>query len=235
MSESTALQGFMDKWRERWPEWSVVEVFVPAPQRRMVLAWFSLLQEFEDAMNIAGDPLPADAKLGWWGEELRDWSNRRSRHPLGRVLEPHAAPWAELAVALPALQRARPRPLDQDTAFATLSPLVAAIAQVEVALFETPGDTAGEDAIGCRLLASRLQQAGAAAVPMRIGDQVEPDAAAWARELQRRWPVHPHGGAPRRLWSGLARSRLLRSVAGEAVPPLPPVRALWLGWRAARR
>ncbi|HZF96696.1 MAG TPA: phytoene/squalene synthase family protein [Pseudoxanthomonas sp.] len=235
MSDSTALRSFLDKWRQRWPEWSVVEVFVPPPQRRTALAWFALLQEFEDTMNIAGDPLPADAKLGWWTEELRDWSNRCSRHPLGRVLEPHVAPWAELAAALPALQRARPRPLDQDTAFATLSPLAVAIGQVEASLFETATDAAGEVAIGCRLLASRLQQAGAAGVPMRVNGEIEPDAVAWARELRRRWPMHPRGGTPRRVWSALARLRLQRSGAGEAAPPLSPARALWVGWRAARR
>ena len=71
MTDSTALDSFLDKWRTRWPEWRVVEVFVPAGQRPLAVAWFALLQEFTDAMNIAGDPLPADAKLAWWGGDLR--------------------------------------------------------------------------------------------------------------------------------------------------------------------
>ncbi|WP_017917626.1 squalene/phytoene synthase family protein, partial [Xanthomonas sp. SHU 308] len=91
MSSSSALDAFLDKWRRRWPEWAVAEAFVPAPQRARTVAWFALLQEFDDILNIAGDPLPADAKLAWWGEELRSWSGQRSRHPLGRVLEPVAA------------------------------------------------------------------------------------------------------------------------------------------------
>ena len=93
MTDSTALDSFLDKWRMRWPEWRVVEIFVPEAQRQLAVAWFSLLQEFTDGMNIAGDPLPADAKLAWWGEELRDWQQQRSRHPLGRVREPHRARW----------------------------------------------------------------------------------------------------------------------------------------------
>ena len=107
MSGSDALGGFLEKWRARWPEWRLAEVFVPPEQRQRVVAWFALLQEFEDILNIAGDPLPADAKLGWWATELRDWAGQRSRHPLGRLLEPVPAPWAQLADALPALVAAR--------------------------------------------------------------------------------------------------------------------------------
>src|SRR5687768_15564035 len=62
MSDSTALDSFLDKWRARWPEWQMAEVFVPPARRAIAVAWFALLQEFEDAMNIAGDPMPADAK-----------------------------------------------------------------------------------------------------------------------------------------------------------------------------
>ena len=99
MSDSAALDSFLEKWRARWPEWSVAEVFVAPARRDIVVAWFALLQEFEDVLNIAGDPLPADAKLAWWGEELRGWASQRSRHPLGRRLEPVRADWARLADA----------------------------------------------------------------------------------------------------------------------------------------
>ena len=100
---SSALDSFLDKWRERWPEWSFVERFVAEAERARTVAWFALLQEFDDMLNTSGDPTPADAKLAWWGEELRSWAEQRSRHPLGRLLEPRPAPWAELAHALPTL------------------------------------------------------------------------------------------------------------------------------------
>ena len=112
MTTPTALDSFIDKWRSRWPEWSVAEVFMAPDRRERSLAWFALLQEFEDILNVAGDPLPADAKLGWWASELRDWQGQRSRHPLGRLLEPLPAPWALLADALPSLVAARERPRD---------------------------------------------------------------------------------------------------------------------------
>ena len=65
MTTSTALDSFLDKWRTRWPEWQVAEPFIAESQRTLVVAWFALLQEFDDILNIPGDPMPADAKLAW--------------------------------------------------------------------------------------------------------------------------------------------------------------------------
>ncbi len=234
MTDSAALDGFLDKWRKRWPEWAVLEVFVPASQRQVALAWFTLQQEFVDAMNIAGDPLPADAKLAWWGEELRDWTRQRSRHPLGRVLEPRRAPWFELAEALPVLVRMREQPADTEAAFETLRPLASAILGVECALFgHAPGKTEVHS-ISVQWLAARLQEAGNPAIPSVVAGRAGPTQADWASELLGQWPRS--GALPRRLWSALARARLRRfSAAGEGIAPLSPWRALWLGWRAARR
>lgn len=233
MSGSEALEGFLGKWQARWPEWSVVEVFVPQDQRRLALAWFSLLQEFEDAMNIPGDPLPADAKLGWWAQELRDWSQRRSRHPLGRVLEPHQAPWSNLGDALSRVAHARSRPLDQDTAFVTVEPLARAIGEVEAALFGASVHPDHVQAIAARLLAARLQEADIQGVPMRIEGQQAAAVEGWAHELLRRWPVRGAGPVPRRLLSALGRLRLRRSLL-EGGKPMHRMRILWRGWRAAR-
>jgi hypothetical protein len=236
MTDSTALDSFMDKWLARWPEWRVVETFVPASQRRLAIAWFALQQEFTDAMNIVGDPLPADAKLAWWGEELRDWSRQRSRHPLGRVLEPYRAPWFELAEALPTLIRLRERPLDAESAFDAVRPLAVAIADVEHALF--PG-LAGDEAIQAlcaQLLAARLEGAGEVAVPLHIAGAEGLMRDDWVDELLLRWPSRNTGPLPRRLATALARSQLQRSGAGgESIATLSPPRALWLGWLAARR
>lgn len=236
MTDSTALDSFLDKWRSRWPEWRVLEVFVPAAQRRLAVAWFALLQEFTDAMNIAGDPLPADAKLAWWGEELRDWSRQRSRHPLGRVLEPHRAPWFELAEALPALIRLRERPQDAAAALQTVRPLATAVAQVESALFGSATDPALALSVSVQWLAARLDAAGEAAVPVGFAGQADSSQQRWSLALLEQWPVPGGGAIPRRLWAALAQSRLRRfTAAGEGHAPLPPVRALWLGWRTARR
>ena len=237
MTDSTALDSFLDKWRTRWPEWRVVEVFVPASQRPLAVAWFALLQEFTDAMNIAGDPLPADAKLAWWGEELRDWNRQRSRHPLGRVLEPHRAPWFELAEALPTLIQLRDRPQDEASAFHATMPLARAIAAVERVLFpeiQEQGDWS--TFIAAQLLATRLEGAGVAALPAPLANEGVASQSEWAQQLLRRWPSRASGPLPRRLVGALARSQLQRfRPGGESVATLSPPRALWLGWRAARR
>ena len=221
MTQPTALDNFLDKWRERWPEWPVVETFVPAAQRELVLAWFALLQEFEDAMNIAGDPLPADAKLGWWSEELRDWSRQRSRHPLGRLLEPRTAPWDDLAEALPVLGALREPWPDTDTAFLRMQPLANAIAGIEAALFGGRGDAATTRAIAAQWLSTRVLGAGQ-------GN----DLAV----LLERWPARiPSASLPRRLWASLARGRVQsRARFGDKPQRISRLRLLWRGWNAAR-
>ena len=235
MTDSTALDSFLDKWRTHWPEWRVVEVFVPESQRLLAVAWFSLLQEFADGMNIAGDPLPADAKLAWWGEELRDWQQQRSRHPLGRVLEPHRAPWFELAEALPVLQRLRERPRDAAEVDELVRPLAKAIAAVEAALFCASSSAESVQVIQAQWLFARLESAGVAALPLQMPVGVEASQAAWAKHLRQQWPTLKGGAIARRLWSALALSRLQRFTTAEAgTAPLSPASALWRGWRAAR-
>jgi phytoene/squalene synthetase len=225
MSTTSALDSFLDKWRDRWPEWEVAGRFVPADLQRATLAWFALLQEFENIMNISGDPLPADAKLAWWQQELRDWSARRSRHPLGRVLEPVVAPWAQLAEALPAMQEARGQPLSMDSALALLQPFAEAVVAVEAALFARtrPADAR---AVAVQWLATRVASAGAAALPAGTA------LPAWRSQLLAQWPGKAALAQPHRIWSRLARLRLRREQAGQAAWA-PPLQQLWHAWRAA--
>ena len=237
MSNSTALDSFLDKWRARWPEWQLAETFVPAPRRRLAVAWFALLQEFEDAMNIAGDPLPADAKLSWWGEELRDWSRRRSRHPLGRVLEPSPAPWDALAETLPELIAARAPAAGIEGAFVALHRYGRAVAAVEASLFDV---TAGEPAIRAiiaQTLAVRLAEAGPTALigGGNTAEDGEKPAFQVGSALLDQWPLPRQAPRERRIWSALARQRLRRHVAaGAPAAVAPPLRLLLTAWWAAR-
>ncbi len=228
MTGSDSLDGFLDKWRERWPEWSLVDRFVAPELHRRTLAWFALLQEFDDMLNIAGDPLPANAKLGWWGEELRSWAGQRSRHPLGRVLEPVRAPWAQLAEALPDLVEARECMADPAQARGALQRFAAAVAAVEAAVFDAPLQPAAGDAVLTQLLAQRVQDLGAAAVPAAAGGE-----AAWQQALLARWPARVAGPRQRRLYAALARGRLQARIRGGAYQPRPAA-LLWRGWWAAR-
>ncbi|KRG70919.1 hypothetical protein [Pseudoxanthomonas dokdonensis] len=224
MADSPALDSFLDKWRQRWPEWSLASVFVAPTQREVAVAWFALLQEFENVLNISGDPLPADAKLAWWGEELRDWSRHRSRHPLGRVLEPCKAPWAALAETLPRLVEARGMAADGGHALALLQPLGEAIAAVEQALFGAAADARVVNVASVQLLASRWLE----------GEHAGASELAAAKALLAQWSSSRVGGRPRRLWSAFARARLARFVAAGKPTPLPsPMRLLWTAWWAA--
>lgn len=231
---STALDSFLDKWRSRWPEWSVAEPFVAESQRAVALAWFALLQEFDDMLNASGDPLPADAKLAWWGEELRSWAAQRSRHPLGRVLEPIRAPWASLAETLPDLVEARAVALDGASAERALANYADAVAAVEAVLFnDTPRSGAGR-AVQLQTLAQRLQDAGVAAVPRSLLDEESSTATQrWAQLLLKGWGTRVPGPRARRVWSSLARARLAAQAAGKPIEATP-VRTLLRVWWAAR-
>ncbi|TQM10390.1 phytoene/squalene synthetase [Pseudoxanthomonas sp. 3HH-4] len=233
MSDSAALDSFLEKWRTRWPEWSVGEIFVAPARRDMAVAWFALLQEFDDALNVSGDPLPADAKLAWWGEELRGWSAQRSRHPLGRRLEPVRAAWSSLADALPALAAARGAQAGSEEAFAALAGYGAALAAVEADVLGRAPDV---EAVIAQVLATRLADMGVAAVPMAFRQKEDTSAVrGWATDVLRRWQDGRAGARERRVFAAYARGRLER-LSRQGVPaPLPSRPVLLLtGWRAAR-
>ena len=226
-----ALDSFTDKWRARWPEWAVAQVFVPTTQRPTALAWASLLLELTDAAWGGSDARPGEAKLAWWGEELQGWAQGRRRHPLGTNLQRQPAPWAQLASALPSLRDSRERPRDREEAVAALQPFARAVAATEAVLFEGPFDAA-IPAITASLLHARLAHMGEPAVPLdllAVAGERGP-LSAWGRELFAQWPVTA-GTRPRRLWSALARQRLAR---GDAALPLPPWATLLTAWRGAR-
>lgn len=244
MTTPNALDSFLDKWRSRWPEWSLAEVFVAQPDRARTIAWFSLLQEFDDILNVGGDPLPADAKLAWWATELRDWAGRRSRHPLGRLLEPVPAPWAALADALPLLVAARARPVDGEAALATLSAYAEAVAAVEAQVLG--GNRPAPRALAAQVLATRLADIDALALPQRYehgtgegADAGEDARRAWAQDLLGHWPAQAGAARARRMYAGFARHRLQRLAAtGTAQAGIPrtgpgALGALWRTWRAA--
>lgn len=217
MSDPAALDSFIAKWRARWPEWSVAEVFVPAGQRQVVTAWFALLQELTDAAWAGEDPTPGVAKLAWWQEELRGWSLGGRRHPLGVALQRHDAPWQSLASVLSGLGEMRTLPQDASSALIVLGPFAEAVAAVEQALFVVPGDPVGVDQIAATLLATHARWPAS--------------GAEGYADLNVHWPSRP-GPLPRRIIAALARARLRSGVSTPQA--LPPWRALWVAWHAAR-
>ncbi len=214
MSERAAFDAFIAKWRGRWPEWAVAEVFVPPEQRDAATAWFALLQELTDAAWRGDDPAPGMAKLAWWQEELRGWAKGARRHPLGLVLQPLPAPWQALADALPVL-RDRDLPHRGVQALrAAMRPLGAAMADVESALFGGAGDA---DPLSLWLATAHAGvsfDAEGGANPARGG----------MRNTSR----------VRRLADALLRQRLEGDATADTARLPSRWRTLLIAWRAAR-
>lgn len=234
MSTTSALDSFLGKWQQRWPEWSLVEPFIAADQRERVLAWFALQQECEDIYNASGDTTAVDAKLAWWGEELRSWAGQRSRHPLGRLLEPVRAPWAQLADALPSLLQARTALADAAQARQSLQPWAQAVVAVEAVLFgQRAAAATAQCAVVTQMLAQRLDRLGQAAVPQDVpGEDSHSAIAAWAADLLAQWPLRVDGPRPRRVHAVLARLRTQALASGKTLTPHPAsvlLKAWWAG------
>lgn len=231
MNDQEAIGSFIDKWRARWPEWSVAEVFVPHDQHASVLAWMALVQELTDAAWGGNDPRPGEAKLGWWVEELQGWARGIRRHPLGSVLQKFPVAWAQLAASLPSLRDSRERPTDIHEAGMQLRAFAEAVAAIEEGLFGNAGDEAHAVVVGC-LLHLRLAHHPDEAVPLQVLAQAGEGGAlaAWSHQLAGQNAV---SGAtrPRRMVAALARERLRR---GEPAKPVRAMPALWAAWRAAR-
>ena len=220
---------FVAKWRGAWPEWSLVEGFLPAARRPLVDAWQAAQFEWQEASWGGADARPGEAKLAWWTEELVGWANARRRHPLGAVLLRHPAPWHAVASALPSLLSLRERPATATSAWSSLQPLAAAIASVDAVLFDGDGDGA---AVAACWLHARLARHPANAVPLDVpGTDAPALQRGWATALLADWPAPRRIAAPRGIALALARRRL---ASGDAAAPLSPWSALWAGWRGAR-
>ncbi len=240
MSDSEALAGFLGKWRARWPEWNVAEVFVPRAQREVALAWAALQQELTDAAWGGSDPRPGEAKLAWWQEELAGWARGGRRHPLGAVLQRLPAPWVDLAASLPSLMHSRERPRDADEAFAVLQLFAQAVSRIDLVVLddrangpEATHDEAAQRVVSAMLLQTRCVIEGDGYVPLSViarAGEGDP-RAIWGQQLGQRWPDAARAKKVRRLWAALARQRLQH---GDAARPLSAWSTLRTAWRAAR-
>lgn len=97
MSVLEPVESFLLKWRQRWPEWAIAEVFIDQPHRLQAVAWFALLEEWMQAAIGGEEAAPGMAKLAWWREELQGWAKGARRHPLGEVLQARPVDWNALA------------------------------------------------------------------------------------------------------------------------------------------
>ena len=236
MDIDAAPAEFIAKWRERWPEWSVAEAFVPESQRDVASAWFALRHELTEAAWGGEDPRPGEAKLEWWIEELRGWAQGRRRHPLGTVLQKQAVPWILLADSIPALLASRGAAPDPDQAAISLEPFAEGVAGIGATLFadaaQPPPPPPPPRSVMYGLLAEQLLRQGEAAVPESFRAESGPDPVrAWATRLLQRWAPPHHGSIPGRLQAMLVRERLQACADARS----PSAWSRWtLPWRCRR-
>src|SRR5690606_31253491 len=136
---------------------------------------------------------------------LRSWQDRRSRHPLGRMLEPVAAPWAQLGDALPGLTQARSLDDEPQAAFDALRGYGEAVAAIEAVLL---GKSPPADAIIAQMLAQRLGERLRVQDSSDAESNVREAARRQATDLLSRWPAPSAASAERRMFARLARGRL---------------------------
>jgi len=224
MSDSAPLDGFVDKWRQRWPEWGLASVFVPSAQRARLSAWLALLQELREAAWGGGDPTPGLAKLAWWQEELRGWAKGARRHPLGEALQKFDAHWDALGRSLAALPGTRAASVAREDQ-ASLRTFATGVLACESDLFgggePRPGDV---DGVVEALRVERALAQGDLEAAVRLLPALE---AAGGASLSR----------PRRLQQAIVRERVrlaARDDHDDGRGRVTPLRLLFAAWRAAR-
>jgi len=65
-------------------------LFLPAPQREAITAFYAFCREVDDVVDEATDPGVAAAKLAWWQSEVHQSFAGQPSHPLMKALMPAA-------------------------------------------------------------------------------------------------------------------------------------------------
>jgi 15-cis-phytoene synthase len=250
-----ALGGFVEKWLQAEPEGRLVAHFAPEPLRGLHGALSALVFELEDAALRIAEPAVAEAKLAWWQDELGRAERGQPRHPLTQDLAQRVvgAPFSRLGAALPRLHHFESA--DGAALDALLAPWAHALAALSSALSASPEHAWSEALLRQLFLVRRLRELqaqlrlGRLWLPLdlmaaeglarhQLSAGTDGTAPAQARRAQARrllacpWP---DAGAHRLLSMQVALARLrLQRMSRQGQDELPPLRALWRTWRAAR-
>ncbi|MBM3387622.1 MAG: presqualene diphosphate synthase HpnD [Betaproteobacteria bacterium] len=65
-------------------------LFLPAPQRAAITAFYAFCREVDDVVDEVSDPGVAASKLAWWHQEVQQAFAGQASHPAMQALMPHA-------------------------------------------------------------------------------------------------------------------------------------------------
>lgn len=227
---------------------AVAEAFCPLAMRPRFRAWGALVQALRETAFELSDAQVTLAKCQWWAEELLAMESGAGRHPLAAQLSIPGLAWRPLARALLDQAQFDARPGGVEQALASMSPVAAALAELEAGLFlATP---APADSVAVHLLLQRLPEGLAAPDQARLplnllarhgltaaqvaagqGDALLRD---WARALLDAAPAPRQGCLFRRQRSAFDRARLAQLAAGRGFAAPGGLGTLWRAWRQAR-
>jgi phytoene synthase len=66
-------------------------LFLPAPRRAAITAFYAFCREVDDVVDEMTDPGVASTKLAWWNGEVAQAFGGQPSHPVMKALMPHAA------------------------------------------------------------------------------------------------------------------------------------------------
>ncbi len=243
---------FVAKWRAREPEMAFAHVFCPRGLRERFAFWGALVHAWREAAFELSDARVTQAKCGWWADEALRCAQAAPRHPLTMALAMPTLPWSTLARGLLAMAGEEPtRPVDREAALASVTPLSEAIAEMEAALFDAQLGDDARRAVAVNLLRERPRigpdVADGGRIPLSLlarhgftaKDLNSPEGEAarrdWAAELAAALPSGPMAACLYRRARTSFDGWLLRERAAGRDRPMPPLNALFLAWRSARR
>jgi phytoene synthase len=89
-SSSSPAQYVQDKAAASGSSFYYAFLFLPAPRRAAITAFYAFCREVDDVVDEVNDPDVATAKLAWWQAEVRCAWQGQATHPALQALMPHA-------------------------------------------------------------------------------------------------------------------------------------------------
>jgi len=89
-------------------------LFLPAPRRAAITAFYAFCREVDDVVDEPSDPAVAQQKLNWWRQEVLRAFAGTPQHPVMQALMPHAPTYGLTAEPLLAIIEGCQMDLDQN-------------------------------------------------------------------------------------------------------------------------